>query len=63
MNVEELGKRTREIDTLIYNLASEYLCNGMDAAAMRQYERWFDFKRIDVFNKSMQEKKEFYEKG
>ncbi len=63
MNVVELGDKTRQIDAIIYNLTAEYLEDGMDAEAKSQFERWYDLKRIDIFNKSIQDKKKIYEKG
>jgi hypothetical protein len=63
MNVIELTDKTREIDAILYNLTAEYLEDGMDAEAKSQFERWFDLKKIDVFNKSIQAKKEIYEEG
>ncbi len=63
MNVVELGDKTREVDAILYNLTAEYLEDGMDAEAKGQFERWFDLKMIDVFNKSLKAKKEIYEEG
>lgn len=63
MNVVELTDKTREIDAILYNLTAEYLEDGMDAEAMSQFERWFDLKRIDLFNKSIEVKKQSYEEG
>ncbi len=64
MNSIELTDKLKQVDAILYNVTAEYLEDGMDDEAKSQFERWYDLKRIDVFNsKSLQTKKKIYEEG
>ena len=61
MTKEAVVKALEDFDTKLYNLMSAYLNDCMEPAAAKKFETWYTRRKMDTFNKTAKEKKEFYE--
>lgn len=61
MNKQEVEETLKDLDAKLYNLMSAYLNDCMDPDAARKFENWYTRRKLDTFNKTAKEKKEFYE--
>jgi regulator of RNase E activity RraB len=61
MNKDEVERTLTDIDAKIYSLLSAYLNDCMEPDAAKKFEYWFTRRKLDTFNKTAKEKREFYE--
>lgn len=61
MNKQEVEETLKDLDAKLYDLMSAYLNNYMEPDAARKFENWYTRRKMDTFNKTAKEKKEFYE--
>jgi len=61
MNKQEVEETLKDLDTKLYNLMSAYLNDCMDPDATKKFEAWYTRRKLDTFNRTAKEKKEFYE--
>jgi|TARA_B110000459_G_C16409210_1_gene402271 hypothetical protein len=63
MNKQEVVETLSDIDTKLYDLMSAYLNDCMEPAAAKKFEIWYTRRKMDTFNKTAKEKKEFNNEG
>mgnify|MGYP001295171314 CR=1 FL=1 len=61
MTKEAVERSLKDLDAKLYNLMSAYLNDCMEPDAVKKFENWFTRRKLDTFNKTAKEKKEFYE--
>ena len=61
MNKQEVEETLKDFDSKLYDLMSAYLNHCMEPDAARKFENWYTRRKLDTFNKTAKEKKEFYE--
>ena len=61
MNKDEVERMLADLDNKLYNLMGAYLNDIMEPDAARKFETWYTRRKMDTFNKTAKEKKEFYE--
>lgn len=61
MNKDEVERTLSDFDDKLYSLMSAYLNDCMEPDAARKFETWYTRRKMDTFNKTAKEKKEFYE--
>ena len=61
MNKDEVERMLADLDNKLYNLMGAYLNDVMEPAAAKKFENWYTRRKMDTFNKTAKEKKEFYE--
>ena len=63
MNKQEVVETLSDIDTKLYDLMSAYLNDYMEPAEAKKFEIWYTRRKMDTFNKTAKEKKEFNNEG
>jgi len=61
MNKDEVERTLKDLDGKLYTLMSAYLNEVMEPDAARKFENWYTRRKLDTFNRTAKEKKEFYE--
>lgn len=61
MNKQEVEETLKDLDAKLYDLMGAYLNDCMEPDAAKKFESWYTRRKLDTFNRTAKEKKEFYE--